>query len=116
MAVRPVEEVRRTGPVRGDELFDRPLRPVPKQERDSGKWGDTINDVVGPEARQGWFRSDRAFDCVVSPITNPFLFEDPRALTEIRPLFIYQKIPDSQPNFQGGDIWFLGGSDSAGVR
>lgn len=107
VSVRPVEEVRRTErPARGDELFDPPLRPDP--ERESGKWGDKFKDAVGPEARQGWFRSDRAFDCVVSPITNPFLFEDPRALTEIRPLFIYQKIPGSQPNFQGGDIWYLG--------
>ena len=109
VSYRPDEAVRRSErPVRGDELFSRPLRPDPDRERESGKWGDKINDVVGTEARQGWFRSDRAFDCVVSPITNPFLFEDPRAMTEIRPLFIYQKIPNSQPNFQGGDIWFLG--------
>jgi hypothetical protein len=105
----PTEEVRRSErPVRGDELFGRPVRPELDRERESGKWGDKLDDVIGPEARQGWFHSDRAFDCVVSPITNPFLFEDPRALTEIRPMFIYQKIPNSQPNFQGGDVWFLG--------
>ncbi|HET6574265.1 MAG TPA: hypothetical protein VFG68_11715 [Fimbriiglobus sp.] len=107
VTVRPVADVRRAEwPARGDELFERSLRS--DRERESGKWGDKLDDAVGPAARQGWFHSDRAFDCVVSPITNPFLFEDPRALTEIRPLFIYQKIPNSQPNFRGGDIWYLG--------
>jgi hypothetical protein len=87
-------------------MLGRPL--LTHRVRDSGKRGEKIQVSFGPEARQGWFHSDRAFDCVVSPITNPFLFEDPRALTEIRPLFIYQKIPGSQPNFQGGNIWYLG--------
>jgi hypothetical protein len=108
-----VEEVRRTDrdavrPASGDGLFDNSPRTDPGRERESDKWGDKVKDAVGPEARQGWFHSDRAFDCVVSPLTNPFLFEDPRALTEIRPLMIYQKIPSGQPNFGGGDIWYLG--------
>ncbi len=107
-----VEEVRRADRAAerpaGDGLFDHSPRPASDRERESDKWGDRVKDAIGPEARQGWFHSDRAFDCVVSPITNPFLFEDPRALTEIRPLFIYQKIPGGQPNFGGGDIWYLG--------
>ena len=36
------------------------------------------------------FQSDHCFDYFASPVTNPFLFEDPRALTELKPLFIYQ--------------------------
>lgn len=60
--------------------------------------------------REGWFFcSDHEFESMISPVTNPFLFEDPRALSEVRPIFIYQKVPNAQPNFQGGDIWFAGG-------
>src|SRR5262249_25617678 len=39
------------------------------------------------------FQSDHCFDQFISPVTNPFLFEDPRSLTEVRPIFMYQRIP-----------------------
>jgi hypothetical protein len=51
------------------------------------------------------FQSDHAFDCLASPVTNPFLFEDPRALTEVRPIFIYQGMPS---NAGGGYSGFFG--------
>src|SRR5262249_35049902 len=54
------------------------------------------------------FQSDHCFDNFISPITNPFLFEDPRALTEIRPIFIQQGSPSSQYIFHGGSEQFLG--------
>ena len=31
-------------------------------------------------------QSDHGFDNFISPVTNPSLFEDPRALTEVRPI------------------------------
>src|SRR5262249_24403522 len=34
--------------------------------------------------------------------------EDPRALTEVRPIFIFQKTPNGNPVFAGGDIEFFG--------
>lgn len=37
--------------------------------------------------------SDHCFDDFISPITNPIFFEDPRTLTEIRPIFVHHKIP-----------------------
>jgi hypothetical protein len=37
-------------------------------------------------------------------LSNPFLFEDPRTLTELRPIFIFQTIPSSQWFFRGGNI------------
>ena len=37
--------------------------------------------------------SDRELDSFISPMTNLVYFEDPRALTEIRPFFIHHKIP-----------------------
>ena len=55
-----------------------------------------------------WFRSDHMFDGFISPVTNPFLFEDPRSLTGIRPIFIYQQIPASQRDFLGGHGAFFG--------
>jgi hypothetical protein len=37
--------------------------------------------------------SEQCFDGFISPITNPFYAEDPRALTEIRPVFATHRIP-----------------------
>jgi hypothetical protein len=54
------------------------------------------------------FESDHSFDGFISPVTNPFYFEDPRSLTEIRPIFIYQGTPSRNPIFHGGDIEFFG--------
>ncbi len=122
VSAQAVEEVRKSDrpadpPLRGDGLLDyltdgrRSRRTDEADERSSGfgkKLGDKMQDALDPDTRRGWFRSDHAFDCFVSPVTNPFLFEDPRALTEVRPIFIYQKIPGPQPNFNGGNIYFIG--------
>ncbi len=54
------------------------------------------------------FQSDHDFDSFASPVSNPFFFEDPRSLTEIRPIFIWQKIPDGNSQFQGGNAEFFG--------
>ena len=72
-----------------------------------GDMGEKLDGVFG--ARNGeWFRSDHLFDGFISPVSNPFLFEDPRSLTEVRPIFIYQGVPSSQPDFKGGHISFFG--------
>jgi hypothetical protein len=62
----------------------------------------------GASGNRCWFESDHCFDGFISPVSNPFLFEDPRSLTEVRPIFIYQKSPAKQYAFQGGDIEFFG--------
>lgn len=72
----------------------------------TGKIGDALTDALGNS--DGWFKSDHVFDGFISPVTNPFLFEDPRSLTEVRPIFMYQQIPGGQPDFKGGNIWFFG--------
>jgi hypothetical protein len=54
------------------------------------------------------FNSDRAFEGFISPVTNPFFFEDPRSLTEIRPIALFQQIPSGQPSFRGGNSMFFG--------
>jgi|GEM_PF-534874 len=65
------------------------------------------------------FQSDHAFDSFSTPVSNPLFFEDPRALTELRPIFMYQKIPGKYQTitnlgngttsaFSGGDIQFFG--------
>src|SRR5262249_55434144 len=65
-------------------------------------WGEQIS-------RHGaWFQSDHCFEYMISPVTNPFLFEDPRSLTEVRPIFMYQKIPGNNPVFRGGNAEFYG--------
>lgn len=69
--------------------------------------GGDINKMLACPGKR-LFESDHAFDVFSSPVTNPFLFEDPRALTEIRPLVMYQTIPSSNPVYQGGNITFYG--------
>jgi hypothetical protein len=96
------------------ELKDRDPLPAagpPKPDSASGKltddMADRLNGVFGTNSG-GWFRGDHLFDFFISPVSNPFLFEDPRALTEVRPLFIFQKVPSSQPDFHGGNVTFFG--------
>ncbi len=54
------------------------------------------------------FESDHAFDSFISPLSNPFYFEDPRSLSEVRPLLLFQNIPGSQSLYQGGNAFFFG--------
>ncbi len=54
------------------------------------------------------FVSDHEFDGFISPVSNPFFFEDPRSLTELRPIFLYQQAGGKNPIFRGGDIEYLG--------
>ena len=72
----------------------------------AGKFGDRLHGLFGHT--EEWFKSDHVFDRFISPVTNPFLFEDPRSLTEVRPIFMYQQIPGGQPDLTGGNIWFFG--------
>ncbi|HEX4610159.1 MAG TPA: hypothetical protein VH092_18345, partial [Urbifossiella sp.] len=100
-----------------DFLTRRPGAPGGKADRDpaaglgpltstSGKFGDRILGVFGE--RSEWFHSDHAFDGFISPVTNPFLFEDPRSLTELRAIYLYQRIPGHQPDTSGGNINYFG--------
>jgi hypothetical protein len=66
-------------------------------------WGDK-----GSNCNRSPFQSDHAFDCLISPVTSPFFFEDPRALTEIRPILIYATAPSNNPIFHGGSAEFFG--------
>lgn len=47
--------------------------------------------------------SDPCFSNFVSPISNPLFFEDPRTLSEIKPIFIEHHFPRNLPVLQGGD-------------
>ncbi|MDY3563518.1 hypothetical protein R5W23_005130 [Gemmata sp. JC673] len=80
---------------------------LPAPKRSSWKFGDALEGVFGSR-NGGWFRSDHMFDGFISPVSNPFLAEDPRSLTELRPIFIYQKVPTDQRDFRGGHITFFG--------
>jgi hypothetical protein len=70
-------------------------------------WGKCTGIFEPAPGRQP-FQSDHAFDNMISPVTNPFYFEDPRALTEARPIFIFQQSPDHNYIFHGGDIEYFG--------
>lgn len=69
-------------------------------------WDDVIGSAGGafqPGPDRVMFQSDRKFELFTSPVTNPFSFEDPRALTEIRPIFIWQRTPSTNTAWAGGD-------------
>jgi hypothetical protein len=83
----------------------------PKPDSTTSKFQDDFSkrlaDVFGTN-NGNLFRSDHNFDGFISPVTNPFLFEDPRSLTEVRPIVIIQKVPGSEADFHGGNIVFFG--------
>jgi hypothetical protein len=64
----------------------------------------TFGDKGSTHGRHA-FGSDSCFPGMISPITMPFYFEDPRSLTEVRPIFSYQSVPGDQG---GGNIIFFG--------
>jgi hypothetical protein len=49
----------------------------------------------------GLLPSDHCFDDFISPLSNPFFFEDPRSLTEVRGIFIDNALPNQ---LSGGDF------------
>lgn len=110
---------RRTGGQgRADEFDAPPPPPSPDGGPDPAWWPGRNRDLqefreqfpaFGERDRDRLaFQSDCAFDNFASPITNPFLAEDPRSLTELRPLYFYQGVPDHQYYLQGGHLSFIG--------
>jgi hypothetical protein len=65
-----------------------------------------VGDALGFGGGQEMFRSDDDFCAMISPVTEPFLAEDPRALTEIKPVFIYQRTPNLDGNGRGNVAFF----------
>jgi hypothetical protein len=84
------------------------LEREPFEEKTPRRSSNRLRDLF--EDRGDILRSDDGFCNMISPITNPFLFEDPRSVTEVRPTFFYQKVPSGQPEFRGGQIWYFGTS------
>ena len=102
-----------TEPIRGAKLNE---PPPGKSTSSQGPVTDWMNDVGesitnigsgGGSDRLTW-QSDHAYPNFVSPISNPFLAEDPRSLTELRPLFLYQTIPNDNFPMRGGNVMYFG--------
>jgi hypothetical protein len=71
-----------------------------------GFWSKT-GELFGfgcPCPGRAFLQSDHCFDEFASPVTNPFQFEDPRALTEVRPIFMYQTVQRNNPSFSRESI------------
>jgi hypothetical protein len=49
----------------------------------------------------GMLPSDHCFDRFISPLSNPFFFEDPRSLTEVRGVFLVNNLP---PGLGTGEV------------
>jgi hypothetical protein len=75
-----------------------------------GFWDKCKNlfDVGGAPGGRPLFQSDHAFPEFISPVSNPFFFENPLSTTEVRPIFMYQTIPNSNYAFHGGNTEFFG--------
>jgi hypothetical protein len=74
-----------------------------------GGAGTAVEGIVtGQGAGRSAFESDHGFDVFSSPVSNPFLFEDPRSLTELRPLFIHEGSSTKNAVFHGGDVDYFG--------
>jgi hypothetical protein len=69
---------------------------------------DVPGQMSGVFQGRNLFQSDQQFNNFISPVSNPFFFEDPRALTEVRPIFIWQQTTSQNPVFRGGDNFFFG--------
>src|SRR5262245_34290546 len=69
---------------------------------DSSRSGACVE--VHPGNCFGVLPSDHCFDKFTSPLSNPFFFEDPRSLTEVRGIFLDNNLPDE---LMGGDaeVW-----------
>jgi hypothetical protein len=88
----------------GHPLFDRGKEAI-----------EGIGGAVSGSGNRCCLQSDHCFDQFAEPISNPFYMHDPRSLTEIKPLLIYQQVPRSNPVFQGGQAWFYGVQGSLAI-
>lgn len=53
-----------------------------------------LDELADRFGRGGWIKpSDRCFDDFISPMINFVYFEDPRTLTELRPIFAHHNVP-----------------------
>jgi hypothetical protein len=75
-----------------DDIYSHPPVPGPVEGGPGfwGKCGEYLGFGCGCPC-QNFLRSDHCFDNFISPVTNPSEFEDPRSLTELRPIFIFQE-------------------------
>jgi hypothetical protein len=86
--------------------------------RSGGSIFDQGKDAIGGLFSGGgrnFLQSDHCFDNFASPVSNPFYFQDPRALTQIKPLLLFQEVPHKNPAFEGGDIWWYGVTGSVAL-
>jgi hypothetical protein len=97
--------------------YDPPPIPEPARRDAADRKSSHERKSYFGDMFQGWggggpeghcFESDHCFEYFASPVSNPFLFEDPRALTEARPIFLFQTIPGSNPVYRGGNAEFFG--------
>lgn len=97
-------------PANNDYLQPR-MRATPTANTQSHfgeKMGDWFGGDSGGNGAWANLESDHCFDDFISPMSNPFLFEDPRSLTELRPIFFYQTISGDNSTYHGGNIEFFG--------
>jgi hypothetical protein len=81
-------------------------RPLGRPFWDKCKNWFNLGGEKGSATGRCLFQSDCCFPSLASPVTNPFLFEDPRALTEARLLWFNQGLPGSSIPGGGNSGYF----------
>lgn len=78
-------------------------------------WDEVTGGASSAFQGQHMFQSDTRFQGFASPVTNPFFAQDPRALTEIRPLLIWQHTPSANPVWNGGNNFQFAATGSVAI-
>lgn len=95
------------------------LPPPPVQGTPSANmaWWEETKEALALNSfsKRKLFQSDHAFDGFSSPISSPFLAQDPRSLTQIKPMILYNHIPTANPVFDGGGLFWFGVQASVAI-
>lgn len=94
-------------PNASESFSDDPVAQFASYGAESGGCDDSCCDDCCETKLLGFIKpSDQCFVDFISPMTNPFYFEDPRNLSELRVIFANHVIPNRAP-LVGGDVQLL---------
>jgi hypothetical protein len=112
--VAPAYTANAGGPPSGEEAYNSGVVTDPVRDGGGGsRWAifadfPWVHNLEFTGGGRALFESDHGFDNFISPVSSPFFAEDPRSLTELRPIFLWQTAPNGNPLYRGGDVYFAG--------
>lgn len=114
--VAPAYTANAGGPPSGEDAYNSGVVTDPGRDGAAGggsRWAifadfPWVHNMDFTSGGRKLFESDHGFDNFISPVSSPFFAEDPRSLTELRPIFLWQSAPNSNSIYRGGDVYFAG--------